>query len=287
MSDTFGEKPVTFDCLGHTLVGVLHAGSSSAETGVVVVVGGGQYRVGAHRQFLLLSRSLADANYPVLRFDYRGMGDSVGETRSYLEIEDDIRAAVDFLFESAAPLKKVVLWGLCDGASAAIAYAAKDKRVNGVAMLNPWIVESGESLEPTLFRYYLWRLKTPAFWRNLLSGGVRFSNILGKKGKSKPTQASEQVSRSSKVESSTNAVAVKVLEDMAKFRGPILTMLSGYDRAAVEFESELNRSPRGKKILKKRSFVLKKLPEADHTLSKQQWQTQMEHMTLDWLKKEC
>lgn len=285
MNDTL-ENPITFDCLGHTLLGILHSGSPNAETGVVIVVGGGQYRVGAHRQFLLLARTLADAKYPVLRFDYRGMGDSVGETRSYLEIEDDIQAAVDVLFEKVKSLKRVVLWGLCDGASAAVAYAGTDKRVNAVVMLNPWIVESEQSLQIALLRYYWWRLKTPVFWKNLFSGRVRFSNILGKDNK-KLEQASDHASGANKVERSADTAAVRVLDDMAKFRGPILTILSGGDRTAVEFESVLNRSRRGKKLKKKPSFVLKKLPEADHTLSREQWQTQMEQITLDWLKDEC
>jgi alpha/beta superfamily hydrolase len=48
---------------------------------VLVIVGGPQYRAGSHRQFTLLARSLAEQGFAVLRFDYRGMGDSTGAMR--------------------------------------------------------------------------------------------------------------------------------------------------------------------------------------------------------------
>ena len=47
------------------------------------MVGGPQYRVGSHRQFTLMARAFAAAGYPVLRFDYRGIGDSEGESRGF------------------------------------------------------------------------------------------------------------------------------------------------------------------------------------------------------------
>jgi len=54
-----------------------------AACGVLIVVGGPQYRVGSHRQFLLLSRRLAAEGHPVMRFDYRGMGDASGAMRGF------------------------------------------------------------------------------------------------------------------------------------------------------------------------------------------------------------
>ncbi|MEO6566032.1 MAG: alpha/beta fold hydrolase, partial [Casimicrobiaceae bacterium] len=81
----------------------------------MIVVGGPQYRVGSHRQFALLARALARVGIPALRFDYRGMGDSEGDRRSFDEIDADIAAAIDTLCREAH-LARVVLWGLCDGA---------------------------------------------------------------------------------------------------------------------------------------------------------------------------
>jgi len=72
------EEALVFDCGGSSLIGVLSGAALAAERGVLIVVGGPQYRAGSHRQFTLLARHLAERGVPTLRFDYRGMGDSDG-----------------------------------------------------------------------------------------------------------------------------------------------------------------------------------------------------------------
>jgi len=89
------EQALVFDCQGEQLIGIIHQGESEIRIGVLIVVGGPQYRVGSHRQFLLLARALALHGTPVMRFDVRGMGDSGGEQRFFDQLDDDIRAAVD------------------------------------------------------------------------------------------------------------------------------------------------------------------------------------------------
>ena len=59
----WSEQTLVFECAGEQLLGVAHRGKAS--TGVLVVVGGPQYRVGSHRQFVLMARDLAKAGYPV------------------------------------------------------------------------------------------------------------------------------------------------------------------------------------------------------------------------------
>ena len=122
-------RPVVFNCEGVLLHGMLHEGAPSATTGVLVIVGGPQYRVGSHRQFVLLGRALAERGYPVLRFDYRGLGDSDGEPHTFETIDADIRAAIDAFTRLRPGLERVVVWGLCDAASAALFYGATDHRV--------------------------------------------------------------------------------------------------------------------------------------------------------------
>src|SRR5262245_16772174 len=117
------EIPIVFPCHGDQLIGIVHrATAGEMRIGVVVVVGGPQYRVGSHRQFVLMARRLAEAGYPVLRFDYRGMGDSESAPRSFESVDDDIRAAVDALFSEVQGLRGIVIFGLCDAASAALMY---------------------------------------------------------------------------------------------------------------------------------------------------------------------
>jgi exosortase A-associated hydrolase 1 len=116
------ERAVTFKCGGDIIVGILHVPAIPVDLGVLVIVGGPPYRAGSHRQFVLLARVLADAGIAVLRFDCRGMGDSSGDQRSFEGVSQDIAAAIAALLRHASGVTRVVLWGLCDGASAALLY---------------------------------------------------------------------------------------------------------------------------------------------------------------------
>src|SRR5690606_34940732 len=111
------ESALAFDCGGSRLYGILTrpAALAAAEItqALVLVVGGPQYRAGSHRQFTLIARGLAAQGIAVLRFDYRGMGDSEGEPRDFEAVGDDLRAAVDCLYAQLPALRGLTLWGLC------------------------------------------------------------------------------------------------------------------------------------------------------------------------------
>ena len=167
------ERPVPIPCEGETLVGVLHLPQVTlADHGIVIVVGGPQYRVGSHRQFVTTARALGEAGHAALRFDYRGMGDSSGSRRSFERVDEDIRAAVDTLMNEVAGLSGVVLYSLCDGASAALMYAPTDPRVKALVLLNPWVRTDATQAATYLRFYYARRLLQAAFWRKLLTAGI-------------------------------------------------------------------------------------------------------------------
>ena len=80
------EKALTFTVNHNQSLAIEHCTSNPTTTGVLLIVGGPQYRVGSHRQFVQLARSLAQLDIPVLRFDYSGMGDSAGDKKSFEQI---------------------------------------------------------------------------------------------------------------------------------------------------------------------------------------------------------
>jgi exosortase A-associated hydrolase 1 len=165
------ERMLVFDCQGDSLVGMLHEpDGESRDLAVLVVVGGPQYRVGSHRQFVLLSRGLADAGYAVLRFDYRGMGDSTGAPRNFQAVEEDIRAAIDALASELRTFRGVVIFGLCDAASAALMYCCSDNRVHALVLANPWVRTEAGQARAQVRHYYGQRLVTRSFWAKVLSG---------------------------------------------------------------------------------------------------------------------
>src|SRR5690606_15104146 len=132
------ERTLVIDREGDRMIGVLHEAAAGEGTGIVIVVGGPQYRVGSHRQFILMARRIAAAGIPVLRFDVRGMGDSEGQPRSFDRLDSDIRAAMDAFAFALPSVTRIVLLGLCDAASAILIYGYTDSRVRGLILLNPW-----------------------------------------------------------------------------------------------------------------------------------------------------
>jgi len=156
------ETPLVFTLGADALVGVLSAPDGPAsETGLLVVVGGPQVRMGSHRQFVQLTRHLAAHGIAAMRFDVRGMGDSSGEAAGFERLHEDIEAAVSELMRRRPEVKRVALWGLCDGASACLLYLQRkpDARIAGLALLNPW-VRSEQTLARARVRHYYWHRLT-------------------------------------------------------------------------------------------------------------------------------
>ena len=152
---------------GSILYGVVHDPGSTAKRGVLMVAAGA-YRVGPHRQFLLLAHDWAADGIPVMRFDFQGQGDSEGAgTFNFDSLMYDIRSAID-CFTSAVPgIERVVLWGLCEAALNSLLYARSDPRVDGLVLVNPQVDNPDSRLrDRSQLRYhYLPQLLKP--WRLL------------------------------------------------------------------------------------------------------------------------
>lgn len=288
MTAAHAETALVFACEGAELPGILHPGEPSATRGVLVVVGGPQYRVGSHRQFVLLARDLAAAGLPVLRFDYRGMGDADGEFAGFEQIDADIAAAVDAFCAQLPELREIVIWGLCDAASAALFYAWRDPRIAGLALLNPWMRTAAGQARAYLRHYYLTRLVNPDLWRKIGRGEFQFAtalrSLLALLRQSRRINSGDAAVRALTTTSAAAALPERMAEGWRRFTGPVLLILSGDDLTAAEFRDTVKASRRWRRLLARPQVTVRELTEANHTFSRREWRDQVTAWTQEWLK---
>ena len=273
---SFAERALAFPCADARLVAVISAPVRPSERGVLVVVGGPQYRVGSHRQFTLLCRALAESGIAAMRFDYRGMGDSSGEGRNFEQVGDDLRAAVDAFLGAVPEMHDVVIWGLCDAASAALFYAHSDPRVSGVVLLNPWVRTVEGEAKAVLRHYYLQRLLSPGPWRKLLRGEFDLRGSL--------RSLAGNFRNATGAGAAAGTLPERMSDALARFDGKVLLILSGNDLTAQEFKGVVLGSTRWRGLLDSPRVTRRELPQANHTFSTREWRDQVALWTADWVR---
>lgn len=280
----YTEEVAQFTCAGEALMGILAKPETPAKTGVVVIVGGPQYRVGSHRQFVLLSRALAAAGYAVLRFDYRGMGDSTGQQQDFESVSADLAAAIDALQARMSGINHVALWGLCDGASAALLYCQKthDPRINGLCLVNPWVRSEASLAKTQVKHYYTQRLRQKEFWIKLVSGKVAASAA---SGLIRNLRAAFSKSTPKVAEKNAQPFQTQMAQAWKTPNRPILLLLSGNDYTAKEFLEYAKNDTAWSGTLHQSWLQRHDLPEADHTCASSPWRKMVENRMIEWLKR--
>jgi len=276
----YRERAIRFHCAGETLVGVVAAPAHPASTAVVIVVGGPQYRAGSHRQFVQLARALAAGGHAALRFDCRGMGDSSGPLRSFEALTPDIAAAIDALLHEEPAAHRVVIWGLCDAASAALMYleATHDPRVAGLCLANPWLRSEAGQARTQVKHYYTQRLRERGFWMKLLSGKVAWSAVCGL------WTTLRAAAKASRPAAEPSSYARKMLRGWQSFSGPMLLFSSGVDYTAKEFLDAAQRDDEWRAALNRPGLQRVDLPSADHTFSSPADALEVHTQTQRWLR---
>ena len=284
---------MVFHCGVDRLVAVISRSRQPMPRGVLIVVGGPQYRAGSHRQFTLLCRALAARGIAAMRFDYRGMGDSEGDARNFEGILPDIRVATDNFCMAVPELREVVIWGLCDAASAALICAYRDSRVTGLVLLNPW-VRTLEGLAKAQIKHYYWsRFTDQEFWRKVMRGdfafkaGVRsFASALLMAfgmGRARAVTNSLAVMGAQAKAAAAESLPDRMADGLSRFKGKVLLILSGNDLTAQEFDEVVRGASRWGRLLADRRVERRQLPKANHTFSTREWRDQVAAWTADWV----
>jgi hypothetical protein len=132
--------------------------------------------------------------------------------------------------------------------------------------------------------YYARRILSGEFWGRLLTGKVPLRNLLVdparhlaaklRGGRSDAGEASTAADTGDAAAAASGTPAARaepdlpaqLLEQLAAYRGTLLTVLSGNDLTAGETESRLARDKRWRKRLDRKGAILR-VPGADHTFS--------------------
>lgn len=285
------ERAITFDCKGSELLGIVHAPENGGTTGMLILTGGDQYRIGAHRQYVLLARHLAAAGYPVMRFDDRANGDAEGERYTielhhFEDTNDDLHSAVEAFRYECPQLEKIVLWGMCGAVSSFFLSPNLSESVAGLILVNPWVRTEEGAARTYLKHYYVKRLLEGEFWHKIFSGKFSigqsvksFLSLLGQSRASKPEKTDAPVVGSD----SDQPLPDRMANGFERFTGPSLFILSGRDYTAQEFKDLIAGSKRWRKLMARRGVERHDHKQADHTFSTRDWHRQLEVWTLDFV----
>lgn len=161
-SASVAERPVQLLSAGVPLRGYVTAPEGGRGLPAVVLCHG--FLCSMAMDFPELARRLAGEGFAVLRFDYRGFGESAGEPRGELWPEwesEDARAAAAFLRgQPEADPARVALWGTSFGGAVVLHAAALDRAVQAVVANVP-VTSGGAWIES---------VNTPESWAAVQAG---------------------------------------------------------------------------------------------------------------------
>jgi dienelactone hydrolase len=181
------ETAFRFEGVAGSLFGIECRARDSATEGLwVIFLNAAAVRhIGPNRLWVRLARQLARAGIPSLRVDASGIGESDGPEGTGGDVSrfyepafwDDVERAADEARRRGAT--RLVLVGLCSGATAGFQVAARRDDVSAVVMVNPLLLEwddfavadaHAEMAVRSIFRLERWR--GARRWKRVLTGRV-------------------------------------------------------------------------------------------------------------------
>jgi len=131
------EVQVSFTSQDQMIAGMLHLPDQPKAPGIIMCHGFTGHKSEAHRLFVSAARDFCDYGIAVLRFDFRGSGDSAGEFRDMTisgEIADAGAALSYLISRPEVAGDRVGVLGLSLGGCVAACLAGRDKRVRALVL---------------------------------------------------------------------------------------------------------------------------------------------------------
>ncbi len=262
-------------------VGIIHNPNLCVgKVGLLIVVGGPQYRIGAHRQYVHMARHCAERGIPAMRFDYQGIGDSDGSYKGFKYVTADINNAIDEFLKRVPEIQSVAIWGLCEGASALLLGGAEHKDASHIILANPWVRSTSGLARAYVKHYYLDRLKSREFWQKMFYGHLNVKSALcGLFLNIRQTFSP----RKAPAEKDRRTFPERMLSGLINFQGETLLILSERDLVAREFDDLISTNKAWKKVISEKISLRLDIADTDHTFSTEKWRLKVATSTADWL----
>lgn len=242
---------INFACEGATLAATLD--EAAGDAGLLIVSGGNEIRIGAHRGMARLAADIANAGHPVFRFDRRGIGDSEGENGDFGSSGPDIAAAVAAFRSECPHVRRIIAFGNCDGASALLLH--RPAGIAGHILSNIWVIERTDDLPPpaAIRARYSEKLKDPKAWIGLFTGAVNLRKLAGGLLRIVKPQP-------------PGGLVHDIAAGLAAVGGPVTILLAAQDGTAIAFADTWN----GDVFAKARTradISVKMIPSASHSFA--------------------
>ena len=140
MASAADETPVFLEAGRYDVFGIHTAPAIEPNGAGVILCAGGSWipSMNRNRMFVRLARTLAAQGYHVLRYEYRGIGESTGAEADYnlrRPFVRELRAGVRLLEDRG--IDKIFLFGTCFGGILALYAAPQLKGIEGVVLVSP------------------------------------------------------------------------------------------------------------------------------------------------------
>lgn len=304
-----GARPVAFrNRQGDLLQGILHEPEPSTARGVCVLLlsPGIKGRVGPHRLYLKIAAGLVPLGFHVLRFDFRGLGDSEGELVEHelVDVYNQVHGGryvndtIDALnwFQVTSDIGRFVGSGLCGGSITALMAAEIDRRIEcilGVGL--PTILEGGpenwaryvSSAQASALRTgYLRKLADPKSLLRFLTGKSSYSAIVrvfrllisDHPGGTEPREH-----EASSTPDSTNPRFASAFLAMLESNRPMMLVFSENDRLRLQFADHFEQRHAARLQAKRHLYDVQVIPNANHVLSDQESVHELVRIAGSWL----
>ncbi|MCX8171346.1 MAG: alpha/beta fold hydrolase [Candidatus Bathyarchaeota archaeon] len=255
-------KPVVFRNKGQQIIGVLHKPENikpyERVPGIVMFHGFTGNKSEAHRLFVQIARGLSASGFTILRFDFRGSGDSDGDFEDITlpdEVSDAERAITFLLKQRNVDREKIGVIGLSMGGRVAAILASKDLRIKFAVLYSPALGSLRERLLSLMSKEALRRLDSGEPIE--FSGGWYLKKAF--------------------FETIDYVVPLDVME---KIKVPIL-IIHGDKDEVIPVEESIKAYERVKGLNEKNELYIVK--GGDHTFSKKEHTLEVLRKTVEWL----